>query len=157
KRIMIIDPHLGASPMSWYMLMRKTYGDEFIRTIGRAATISPSAVPGMQQVAAGAQAIYAPAVHQITIGLKAKAARIEAAFSEPPVSSDNVPSLIAKPPHPAIAKLFAGFCASIDGQALLNRDGFSMLSGVPGTRPIPQIAAIAPAATKAELPQILSL
>ena len=157
KRIMLIDPRLGASPTSWYMLMRKTYGDDFMRTIGRAATISPSAVPGMQQVAAGAQAIYAPAVHQITIGLKAKGAPIEEAFLEPTVSSDNVLSLLAKPPHPNIARLFAAFCASVDGQSLLNRDGFSMLPGVPGTRPLPQIAEIDPEATKTELPTILSL
>jgi iron(III) transport system substrate-binding protein len=157
KRIMLIDPRLGASPTSWYMLMRKTYGDDFIRTIGRAATISPSAVPGMQQVAAGAQAIYAPAVHQITIGLKAKGAPIEEAFLEPTVSSDNVLSLLAKPPHPNIAKLFAAFCVSVDGQSLLNRDGFSMLPDVPGARPLPQIAEIDPAATKTELPVILSL
>ena len=84
-RIMLIDPRLGASPTLWYMLMRRTYGDDFVRTIGRAATFAPSAVPGMQQVAAGAQAIYAPAVHQITIGLKAKGAPIEEAFPEPTV------------------------------------------------------------------------
>jgi iron(III) transport system substrate-binding protein len=156
KRIMLIDPRLGATPASWYMLMRKTYGDDFIQTIGRAATISPSAVPGMQQVAAGAQAIYAPAVHQITIGLKAKGAPIEEAFLEPTVSSDNVLSLLAKAPHPNIAKLFAAFCASVDGQSLLNRDGFSMLPGVPGTRPLPRIADIDPG-TKAELPVIVSM
>lgn len=157
KRIMLIDPRLGASPTAWYMLMRKTFGDEFIRTIGRAATISPSAVPGMQQVAAGAQAIYAPAVHQITIGLKAKGAPVEEAFLEPTVSSDNVLSLLAKPPHPNIAKLFASFCISVDGQMLLNRDGFSMRAGIPGTRQLPQITEIDPTTTKAELPTILSL
>ncbi|MGZ5864904.1 MAG: ABC transporter substrate-binding protein [Xanthobacteraceae bacterium] len=157
KRIMLIDPRLGASPTAWYMLMRKTFGDDFIRTIGRAATVSPSAVPGMQQVAAGAQAIYAPAVHQITIGLKAKGAPIEEAFLEPTVSSDNVLSLLAKPPHPGVAKLFAAFCVSVDGQSLLNRDGFSMRPGVPGTRQLPQITEIDPATTKAELAAILSL
>ena len=111
----------------------------------------------MQQVAAGAQAIYAPAVHQITIGLKAKGAPIEEAFLEPTVSSDNVLSLLAKPLHPTIAKLFAAFCISVDGKSPAQPRRILDAAGVPGTRPLPQITEIDPATTKTEFPAILSL
>jgi iron(III) transport system substrate-binding protein len=156
-RIMAVDPRIGASPTLWYVLMRKTYGDGFLKTLGQNVTFSSSAVPGMQQVAAGAQAIYAPAVHQITIGLKAKGAPIDEAFFGPTVSSDNVLSVMTKAPHPNIAKLFAGFCLSVDGQAFLNKDGFSMLPNVPGTRPHPEIVDLDQAIAKSEQPGILSL
>jgi iron(III) transport system substrate-binding protein len=156
-RVMAVDPRIGASPTLWYALMRKTYGDQFLKTLGQNVTFSSSAVPGMQQVAAGAQAIYAPAVHQITIGLKDKGAPIDEAFFSPTVSSDNVLSVMAKAPHRNIAKLFAGFCLSPSGQALLNKDGFSMLPNVPGTRPPPEIVEMDPATAKVEQPGILSL
>jgi iron(III) transport system substrate-binding protein len=155
-RVMAIDPRVtGVSPTLWYALMRKTYGAEFLETFGKNVTFSSSAVPGMQQVAAGAQAIYAPAVHQITIGLKEKGAPIDEVFFGPTISSDNVLSVISKAPHPSVARLFAGYCLSVEGQALLNKDGFSMLPNVPGTRPMPRIIDIDP--TDADQPAILGL
>jgi iron(III) transport system substrate-binding protein len=145
-RVMTIDPQVtGISPAMWGALMRKTYGDDFLRSLARNATFSPSAVPGMQQVAAGAQAIYAPAVHQVTIGLKAKGAPLDEAFLSPTISSDNILSMMKKAPHPHAALLFASYCLSIEGQAHLNKDGFSMLRDVPGTRPMPQIEELDPA------------
>jgi iron(III) transport system substrate-binding protein len=155
-RVMTIDPRVtGVSPTLWYALMRKTYGDQFLKALGQNVTFSSSAVPGMQQVAAGAQAIYAPAVHQITIGLKEKGAPVDEAFLDPTVASDNLLSVISKAPHPSVARLFAGYCLSVEGQALLNKDGFSMLPKVPGTRPMPQIIEIDPAGV--DQPGILRL
>jgi iron(III) transport system substrate-binding protein len=157
-RVMAVDPRMvGASPILWYGLMRTIYGDKFLQELGRNVTFSSSAVPGMQQVAAGAQAIYAPAVHQITIGLKAKGAPIEEVFFNPTIASDNVLNVMAKPAHPNVAKLFTAFCLSVEGQALFNKDGFSLLPNVPGTRPMPQIVEPDPADAKDELQRILPL
>jgi iron(III) transport system substrate-binding protein len=148
---------VAVNAMTWYSLMRKTYGDEFLRTIGKAATYVPSAVPGAQQLAAGAAAIYAPAVHQILVGLVAKGAPIGQAFIEPTLSTDNLVSVNARAPNPAVARLLLDFALSVPGQAILNADGFSPRTGVPGTRPLPTLSEADPQATRAETPQMLAL
>lgn len=156
-RILLPDPRVAVNAMTWYSLMRKTYGDEFLRTIGKAATYVPSAVPGAQQLAAGAAAIYAPAVHQILVGLVAKGAPIGQAFIEPTLSTDNLVSVNARAPNPAVARLLLDFALSVPGQAILNADGFSPRTGVPGTRPLPTLSEADPQATRAETPQMLAL
>ena len=45
-----------------------------------------------------------------------------------------------KAPHPNIARLLAAFTLSVDGQAVLNKDGFSPIPNVPGTLPLPKLA-----------------
>ena len=53
-KLLLIDPRIGGlSPLSWYVLMRQTYGDGFITAIGQWPRFSPSVVPGLQQIAAG--------------------------------------------------------------------------------------------------------
>ncbi|MBV9812432.1 MAG: extracellular solute-binding protein [Acetobacteraceae bacterium] len=155
---MMIDPRVGGvSPLSWYVLMRQTYGDGFITEIGKGTRYTPSVVPGLQQIAAGAMAVYAPGIHQVFVGLAAKSAPIQEAFPNPTISSDNIMALLAHAPHPNAARLFAGFLMSREGQSLLNMDGFSPLPNVPGTRPLPQLARIAPETVNPQLPQISAL
>jgi len=156
-RVMLPDPRVAVNAMTWYSLMRKTYGDEYMRALGKAATYVPSAVPGLQQLAAGAQAIYAPAVHQIIIGLTARGAPIAEAFVEPTLSTDNLVSVSANAPRPAVARLLFDFMLSVQGQALLNADGFSPRPDVPGTRPMPTLSEADPQATRAETPALMAL
>jgi iron(III) transport system substrate-binding protein len=157
-KLLMIDPRNGGlSPLSWYVLMRQTYGDDFIAALGKAARFVPSVVPGLQQIAAGAMAVYAPGIHQVFIGLAAKGAPIAEAFPDPTISSDNILGILAKAPHPNAARLLASFYLSRDGQALLNADGFSPLPDVPGTRKLPRLATVAPDVARGQLHEITSL
>jgi iron(III) transport system substrate-binding protein len=156
-RVLFIDPRVGGSPALWHVLMRETYGDAFLRTLGQNGQAAPSAVPGLQRIAAGAQAIYAPGVHQVVVGLVAKNAPVGESFPQPTVSSDTCLSVMAKAPRPAIARLLSAFILSVEGQAILNKDGFSPLRGVPGTMALPKMTTPDFRTIKDKIPGLVSL
>ncbi len=156
-RVLTIDPRVGGSPALWHVLMRDTYGEGFIKALGQNATLSPSAVPGIQQIAAGAKAIYAPGIHQVVVGLLDKGAPIGEIFPQPTISSDTSMMIMQKAPHPNIARLLAAFTLSVDGQAVLNKDGFSPINGVPGTLPLPQMATPDFRTIKEKIPGLVQL
>jgi iron(III) transport system substrate-binding protein len=156
-RVLFIDPRVGGSPALWHVLMRETYGDAFLRTLGQNGQPAPSAVPGLQRIAAGAQAIYAPGIHQVVVGLVAKNAPIGESFPQPTISSDTSLCIMAKAPHPAIARLLSAFILSVEGQAILNKDGFSPIRGVPGTLPLPRMATPDFRTIKDKIPGLVSL
>ncbi len=156
-RVLFIDPRVGGSPALWHVLMRETYGDAFLRTLGQNGQAAPSAVPGLQRIAAGAKAIYAPGVHQVVVGLTAKNAPLGEIFPQPTVSSDTCLSIMAKAPRPAVARLLAAFILSPEGQAILNKDGFSPIPGVPGTLPLPKMATADFRTIKDKIPGLVSL
>jgi iron(III) transport system substrate-binding protein len=139
-RLLLIDPRgVSLSSLAFYSLMRRTYGDEFLKSIGNNASFTVSVVPGLQQIAAGAKAIYAPAIHQVTVPLQKKNAPLGESFPAPTTSTDNIVAVSSKAPHPNVARLLINYLCTSEAQAILNRDGFSPLTGVPGTRPLPQM------------------
>jgi len=156
-RVLFIDPRVGGSPALWHVLMLETYGESFLRALGQNGQASPSAVPGLQRIAAGAQAIYAPGVHQVVVGLVAKNAPIGESFPQPTVSSDTNMTIMAKAPHPAIARLLASFILSVEGQAILNKDGFSPIKGVPGTMALPKMATPEFRTIKDKIPGLVTM
>ena len=156
-RLLLIDPRTAVNPQQWFLLMRKTYGDAFIRELGKLCTFTSSVVPGLQQVAAGAAAVYAPAVHQVTVGLLAKGAPLGELFPSPTTSSDNVMVLSARAPHPNVGRLLANFYLTPEAQAILNKDGFSPLPNIPGTRSVPEMVELDPKEAQAELPKLVAL
>jgi iron(III) transport system substrate-binding protein len=148
---------IGVTLNAWYVVVRKAYGDDFMRKIGANARFSPSVVPGLQQVAAGSAAIYVPSAHQVHVELAAKGAPIEEAFLEPTVTSDNQLAIVAKAPHPNAARLLFNFILTPEGQAINNKDGFSPLPNVPGTRPAPKTETMESDEVLRQTPQIISL
>jgi iron(III) transport system substrate-binding protein len=157
-QLLMTDPRVMRVPLNtWYFVIRKAYGDDFMRKIGANAHFSPSVVPGLQQVAAGSAAIYVPSVHQVHVELAAKGAPIEEAFLEPTVTSDNLLAIVAKAPHPNIAQLLFNFFLTPEGQAINNKDGFSPLPNVPGTRPAPKTETVDADEVLRQVPQIVSL
>lgn len=151
------DPRLLANANLWYSLMRKTYGDDFLRKLGKQAQFLPSTVPGLQQVAAGALAIYAPASHNTVFDLQGKGAPLQEGFISPTVASDNRLAVAAKAPHPNAARLFLNYFMSVEAQAAANKGGFSVLANVPGTLPMPSVTEMDAAQVNAEKPQLLAL
>lgn len=159
-QLMMTDPRSGVTSNQFYLMLRDLYGDDYLRALGRNATYSPSAVPGIQQVAAGAQAIYVPGIHQIVVGLTERGAPLGESFPEPTISSNNLLSIVAQAPRPNAARLFAAFLMTPEGQEINNFDGFSPLSGIPNTREMPRIVEVSPAdaqAASAELARLLGL
>ena len=158
KRVSVFDPRNSILGVKWYSLIRKAYGDEFLRKLAVQATFAPSVVPAIQQVAAGAMAMYAPSIHVAVDALKQKGAPIDEAFFAPASTGAIIAGLSKKAPHPAIASLLMNFVLTAEGQAILNKDNFSPLPNVPGARTdSPAMTEVSDAAAKAELPQILQL
>lgn len=149
-KVMLTDPRSGVTSNQFYKMLRDLYGDEFLQKLGKMATYSQSAVPGIQQVAGGAQTVYAPGIHQVVVGLVKNGAPLEESFPSPTISSDNIISLVTKAPHADAGKLFISFLLTPEAQALNNPDGFSPIEGVPNTRKMPEVRVIDPRAAKAE-------
>lgn len=156
-KVMITDPRIGVTSNQFYKMLRELYGDDFLRKLGENATYSPSAVPGIQQVAAGAQSIYAPGIHQVLVGLVERGAPLGESFPEPTISSNNIASIVATAPHPNVAKLFVAFLMTPEGQAINNNDGWAPIPGIEGTREMPEIVEVDPEETAAEVPELLQL
>ena len=156
-RVLIFDPRNSILGVKWYSVIRKTYGDDFLRKLAKNATLSPSVVPAMQQVAAGAAAMYAPAVHVVVASLKDKGAPVDEAFLEPATTGAVVAAVAAKAPRPNTAKLLLNFMMTVEGQAILNKDNFAPIPNVPGTRPLPRMSEVSNEAAQKERPEILNL
>ena len=156
-QVILTDPRSSVTSNQFYKMLHDLYGDEFLEKLGTHATYSPSAVPGIQQVAAGAQAIYAPGIHQVVTGLAANGAPLGESFPEPSISSNNVASLVAKAPHADAAKLFVAFLMTREAQTINNFDGFAPIEGIENTREMPQIVNIEPADAMAASEKIYQL
>ena len=142
--VMLTDPRAGVTSNQFYLMLRDLYGDEFLEKLGQVATFSQSAVPGMQQVAAGAQATYAPGINQVAVGLIESGAPLGQAFVEPTISSNNLASVVADAPHPNAARLFVEFLLTDEAQAINNGNGFAPVEGIPNTMEMPEVVEITP-------------
>jgi iron(III) transport system substrate-binding protein len=156
-QVILTDPRSSVTSNQFYKMLHDLYGDAFLEKLGTHATYSPSAVPGIQQVAAGAQAIYAPGIHQVVTGLAASGAPLGESFPEPSISSNNVASLVTKAPHANAAKLFVSFLMTTEAQAINNFDGFAPIEGIENTRTMPKIVNIEPADAMAASEKIYQL
>jgi len=156
-QVMMTDPRAGRTSNQFYYLLRDLYGDDFLRTLGENATFSQSAVPGIQQVAAGAQAMYAPGIHQVVVGLIDEGAPLGEAFPEPTISSNNMISIVADAPHPNAARLYVAYAMSIAGQEIINGGGFSPIEGVPNTLEMPEVVEIDPDVAQASTDEFATL
>jgi iron(III) transport system substrate-binding protein len=157
-QLLMTDPRaVGPTLNAWYVVMRRTYGDEFLRKLGANASYSPSVVPGLQQVAAGAAAVYVPSAHQVHSELAARGAPIAEGFLQPTVTSDAQLVIAAKAPHPNLARLMYNFMITPEGQAIVNKGGFSVLPNVPDTMPVPKTEFVDPDEVERVTPEIIKL
>ena len=130
----------------------------FRSELGSHAAFSPSAVPGVQQLAAGAVAVYGPATYLNVTGFTAKGAPIKYLLTDPIVVSVPYAAIVAKAPHPNAGRLFLNYLMSPAGQEILNVNSFSVLPNIPGTQSLPRAAAdIDTNEGDKQLPEILSL
>ena len=156
-KVLVGDPRVLASARLWYVAMRAKYGDGFLRELGSHAAFSPSAVPGLQQLAAGAVGIYAPSTYLNATDIIAKGAPIKNLLIEPIVVSVPFAAAVAKAPHPNAGKLLLSYIMTPAGQEAYNEDGFSVLPNVPKTKTLPSMANVDPNEGERQLPEILGL
>lgn len=156
-QLIMTDPRSSVTSNQFYKMLHDLYGDDYLRQLGKNATYSPSAVPGIQQVAAGAQAIYAPGIHQVVTGLVANGAPLGEHFPEPSLSSNNIASVVTKAPNPNAARLFTAFLLTREAQEINNFDGFAPIPGIAGTREMPRLVEVDPATAVAEAQKLYEL
>jgi iron(III) transport system substrate-binding protein len=156
-KVLVGDPRVLASARLWYVAILEKYGEGFLRDLGKHAVYSPSVVPGMQQLAAGSMAVYAPAPHLSVADIIAKGAPINFALTEPVTLSQPSAGIPAKAPHPNVGRLLLNFWMTREGQEVYAKGGYTLLPGVPGTKTISSYVDMDPDAGEKNLARINSL
>ena len=158
-QIILIDPHTAGGPDYWLYLMRLTYGDDFIRKLGaQKPRFQPSAPAALQACAAGAAKIALPTIATSTVTLGATGAPVVHQLMSPTTGGTTLTAVSAKAKNPASARFMLNFLMTKEGQALINKDGYSPLSGVTGTKPLPEgYEAVDQTEAKAQLPELFKL
>ena len=141
-KVLLGDPRVLANARLWYVAILEKFGEGFLKELGSHASYSPSVVPGLQQLAAGAMTVYAPAVHSSVVELAEKGAPVRQILIPPVIVGQPVAALPANSPHPNVARLLLNFWISREGQGIYSRDGYTLLHDVPGTLNLPGFDAI---------------
>ena len=156
-QVLVGDPRVLANARLWYVALLRRYGETFLKRLGEHATFSPSVVPGLQQLAAGSMAIYAPAVHSSVVDIIERGAPVDYTVTSPVVIGQPMAGVSASAPHPNVARLLLNFWISREGQAIYSRGGYTLLPDVPGTKQIATFDPVDSDAGERELPRINAL
>lgn len=138
-KFVLVNPSNSPFYLAWLQMLQKEYGEDFLSSLkAQSMTVVDSAVPGSQQVAAGEDAVMAPAVLSGSLGVQKEGAPIATVFPSPTVGVEQYAAAIADGPHPHAAKIFMNYLMSRAGQELFNRGyAASPLKGIPGSLPLP--------------------
>lgn len=137
-RMLLVDPRLAPPSLPFFALLLRTYGEAYLRHLGRQQPVLVSSVvPALQQLAAGAAAVLVPALQSPVQALRAQGAPVEIGYPSPTTPSPSLAAIPARAPHPNLARLLLHFSLTTDGQSLLNRGAFSPLPNIPGTLVLP--------------------
>jgi iron(III) transport system substrate-binding protein len=157
-KVLISDPRVVTEANGFYVLMRRIYGDDFIRKLGtQLGGVSPSANPGAEQIAAGADDAYVPGSFQTYTDLKAKGAPLAIAIVSPTAGSSFNATLVSKAPHPHVAELLLRYIMTPVGQTAYNAGAFSVLPNVPQTTRLPEMEIISGEEIARQRPEIIQL
>ena len=156
-KVMVGDPRVLAAARLWYLAIIEKFGEGFVRELGKHATFSPSVVPGLQQVAAGAMAIYAPTILLSANDIIEKGAPVGFAIVDPIVISQSLGAIPAKAPHPNAGRLLLNYWMTHEGQAVYSKNSYTLLDNVPGAKVLPSYTKMDPDAGERELGRINNL
>jgi iron(III) transport system substrate-binding protein len=153
------DPRISLGLTQWLYLMRQSYGDDFFKKLmANNPRLVTSSVPATQQLAAGAASIFFPEVHSVVLSNLAQGAPLAETFPDLVPQSGTLAGVSAKAPHPNAGRLLLNFYLSKEGQTILNKDGWSVMPDVPGTRPLPKnITNVEPKVATAAKDQLFGL
>ena len=140
-KIALTDPSTTTNVVSWLKLMRITYGEAWIKAFSQQFKVVPSAVPGVQQAAAGAFQIVIPTVINHSTDLRAQGAPLTVLYPEGPAHGLEVAiALPLKPPHPNAARLYVNWKLGQAGAALVCKGGAIPTVVVPGSTPCAKLS-----------------
>ncbi|MBL8699242.1 MAG: ABC transporter substrate-binding protein [Alphaproteobacteria bacterium] len=136
-QIAMVDPKISTNMVSWLMLMRETYGEEWVKGFSanqfRVVTGGPS---GAQQVAAGAFQMVVPSVINHSTDIRAQGAPIALHSPEGPTHGlEMAMGLPLTAPHPNAARLYVNWKLGLEAAALLCKFG-----ATPNVPPPPGVA-----------------
>jgi iron(III) transport system substrate-binding protein len=145
--------------MAWVYLMRRWYGDEFLKGLAaQNPTWTQSVVPGAQSLASGAAGLQIPAIHAVILTLIGQGAPIKELTPDRTTGVETLAAVTAEAPHPNAARLLLNYVLTPEGQAVLNANSTSPLPNIPGTMPLPSQYVSPPIAdAAAQADQLTSL
>ena len=156
-RLALLDPRNGFYTSVWYYALREKHGADFLTKLAQQEiTFIQSASQGVQQVAAGASAICAPAYPNLMPELEGQGAPIALAMPDPTVASAVFAAASEKAPHPNAARVLIAFLLSEEGQSLYNANNVSPLGELPGTLPLPALTDVDLKAVQEAQPEIFA-
>lgn len=134
------DPRSVPSYLGLALILRETYGDDFLRRFGaQNPTLVPSIVPGNQTLAAGGASVLVPNVRSIADPLIAEGAPIAVTEVSPTTGSEYLTAVATGTPSPSTAQLLMNYLLTEEGQAFFNGNGGSSPLGPVGeTIPLPE-------------------
>ena len=138
-QIYLVNPTNVPNWLSHMKLMRDTYGPEFLKKLAdQKPKVVDSAVPGIQQLAAGSGVMVYPGLLSVTNPLSSKGAPVTTVFPSPTTGVEQYAAVSNKAPHPNAARLFLNFLLTEQAQKILNKGaGSSPLGALEGTIPLP--------------------
>lgn len=146
-KIILTDPKASPGYMSWYSIMRKREGDDFLKKL---AALDPlwvdTGAVGAQQVATGGYAVSLPSYPSHVVSLKEEGAPVDMVRDlDPTQGLTTSVAITSGAPNPAAAKLFANWLVSKSGYQALCAD--SVYSGTIDGTPCAPLAKhyVAPA------------
>jgi iron(III) transport system substrate-binding protein len=158
-QIIMVDPHSAGGPDYWLYVMRKAYGDGFIRDFGRQNPKLQASSPVVtQSVAAGAGLLGVPIGAGAIVQLVAQGAPLAHTVIGPTSGGVTWAYISAKAPNQAAAKWMLNYYMTKDGQETLNAGGHSPLPGVANATPLPPgYEAPNQKASRDQLPEVFNL
>ncbi|UMG91257.1 extracellular solute-binding protein [Nocardioides sp. TF02-7] len=137
--LVLVNPENTPFYLSWAMLLREEYGVELLSQIADLSpSVTDSAVPGAQQLAAGEDHVMVPAVLSGVVEVQEAGAPVETTFPTPTVGVEQYAAASADGPNPNAAKLFVNYLLTRTGQEQLNRGyAASPLEDIPDALPLP--------------------
>lgn len=152
-QILIVDPTLGGVAGGLVNFWYNKYGEDFLVQMGKQnITAVASAVPGLNQLAAGEAQILVGTNHGDEADLVAKGAPIKIVVPDDTVFFGHDLAVSASAPHPNAARLFANFLLTKPIQIMLAKAGPAVLENVVapnGLKLLPTYVPVNPAETDA--------
>jgi iron(III) transport system substrate-binding protein len=141
-KIAMVDPKISTNMVSWLMLMRATYGEDWVKAFTanqfRVVTGGPS---GVQQVAAGSFQLVIPSVANHSADIRAQGAPIALLSPDGPTHGLEMGmGLPLTAPHPNAARLYVNWKLGQDAALLLCKIGGAPNFPPPAGVPCPTIS-----------------
>ncbi len=160
--IMMSDPRNNLPNQSWLYLMRKTFGDSFLKGLGQQnLKLTTSTAIGINSVASGEVAMIVPTNYWSNVPLISAGAPIAEAYPTPTTAAEQWMALVQGAPHPSAAALFFHYALSLEGQMVECKNLCTSALNAPGTIPLPDGYVSPPVAEataqKAELLGLIGL